>query len=56
LTHADDTDALPWVAAAALGESYPMPAYLNPYLSGGELDMDHIHTRIAELEALGVYS
>lgn len=55
ITTAGTVDALPWVAAERLGQAYPMPAYLRPYLSGTEIDLDRMALRVAELERAGVY-
>ena len=50
LITARHADAWPWVAAAMLGETYEVPAYLRPYLVGeGKLDLDYMRARVAEL-------
>jgi hypothetical protein len=56
LCHPSNVDALPWVAAATLGEPYPVPGFLRPYLdASGVPDMDKVHGRLAELEASRVW-
>jgi hypothetical protein len=43
-------DAWPWVAAAQLGETYEIPAYLRPYVPNGEqADVARMRDRLAEL-------
>jgi transitional endoplasmic reticulum ATPase len=50
LITARHADAWPWVAAAQLGESYDIPVYLRPYLTGaGQLDMIRMRDRVDEL-------
>jgi Holliday junction resolvasome RuvABC ATP-dependent DNA helicase subunit len=50
LLTARHSDAWPWVAAAQLGETYDIPAYLRPYLTGaGQVDVDQMRGRAAEL-------
>ena len=50
LLTARHADAWPWVAAAQLGETYEIPAYLRPYLtSTGQVDVDQMRERVAEL-------
>ena len=56
LQMASQDDRLPWEAARILGEPYPLPAYLQPFISSdGSLDDDKMRRRISELEAAGVY-
>ena len=50
LITARHADAWPWVAAAQLGETYEIPAYLRPYLtSAGKVDVNQMRERAAEL-------
>ena len=54
---AESRPALPWVAAAELGDSYEIPHYVRPYAdAAGILDIDRIHARIATLKAAGAYA
>jgi Holliday junction resolvasome RuvABC ATP-dependent DNA helicase subunit len=50
LLTARHADAWPWVAAAQLGETYEIPAYLAPYrTSTGHIDVDKMRERATEL-------
>jgi transitional endoplasmic reticulum ATPase len=50
LLTARHADAWPWVAAAQLGETYEIPAYLAPYrTSTGHVDVDKMRERATEL-------
>jgi hypothetical protein len=50
LLTARHADAWPWVAAARLGETYEIPAYLAPYrTSAGLIDVDKMRERATEL-------
>jgi hypothetical protein len=52
----ETVDGLPWQAARILGQDYPLPAYLQPYVAAdGTLRTDILRQRIADLEASGVY-
>lgn len=49
-------DAWPWVAAAQLGSSHSVPAYLQPYMAhADQIDLKAIRRRVDELERAGVY-
>jgi len=57
LLSARHADAWPWVAAARLGESYELPAYLQPYrTSSGEIDVSLMRSRLNELGANHAFS
>jgi Holliday junction resolvasome RuvABC ATP-dependent DNA helicase subunit len=57
LATARHADAWPWVAAARLGETYDIPAYLRPYLtSTGQVDVNQMHERVAELGRTQVFA
>jgi DNA polymerase III delta prime subunit len=48
--------ALPWVAAAELGQAYEPPTYLLPYMrESGRLNSERIVARVEELERAGAY-
>jgi hypothetical protein len=50
LITARHADAWPWFAASQLGETYDIPAYLQPYLNEkDEIDVARMRQRVAEL-------
>lgn len=54
LTLADNQEAFPWVAAAALGEHATLPAYLQPLVDQDrQLIMSRVHDRIHQLRQAG---
>jgi transitional endoplasmic reticulum ATPase len=57
LITARHADAWPWFAASLLGETYDIPAYLQPYLNEkGEIDVARMRQRVAELGRDRVFS
>jgi ATPase family associated with various cellular activities (AAA) len=57
LITARHSDAWPWVAAAKLGQSYDIPAYLHPYLtSAGHVDVAKMRERADELGRSQVFA
>ncbi|MDA8062050.1 MAG: ATP-binding protein [Actinomycetota bacterium] len=54
LALADSQESYPWVAAARLGETPEVPAYVRPFLdSDNNLDHAAMHVRINQLQASG---